>query len=354
MDNLLQNKLFLQYLSGAGSALQAGQPISTGIDPVTQQTIGAQSKHELQTKYMKMLQEMLGGLPVGGKISGDKDNLSIKIPTSSLSTPTELAQEGSQLPGGSGVDWSKPESQGQLSAFLRGGTVNPYASPPDVTAADLAGLTAADVSQALSGAMGVEGLRSDIAYKKSLMEESRARVKVMQTPKDERTAAIMNFEYAQSIEGGSYSGSFEDWEKEAKTAHQKHYDQAVAEGYKGNFHDWLRDITALGGGLSLEEKITEKEAFADVKARKDFVDDLAKYVDDFTGSSEMRQKVSRAEADVEGSGTVTKRLETAKHIEKGIIAKGGKIIGRPRMEGRVRIWEVKWRDGAVSEVRFPF
>lgn len=129
-DNLLQNRLFLQYLSGAGAAMQAGQPISAGIDPITQQTIGAQSKHELQVNYMKMLQQMLGGIPQGGKLFGDRDSLTIKIPTSSLTKddfdPLARTEAGGGTPYGAEIDWSKPENQGQLSAFLREGSLDPY------------------------------------------------------------------------------------------------------------------------------------------------------------------------------------------------------------------------------------
>lgn len=126
--NLLQNRLFLSYLSGAGAAMQLGDPISAGLDPITQQTIGAQSKHELQTNYMKMLQQMLGGIPAGGKLSGDRDSLTIKIPTSALAKddfdPLARTEAGGGTP--AFVDYSKPENQGQLSAFLREGSLDPY------------------------------------------------------------------------------------------------------------------------------------------------------------------------------------------------------------------------------------
>lgn len=251
MDNLLKNNLFLQYLSGAGGAMSAGEPIGPTLNQITQQNIGAQSKHKLQQSYMKTLQQMLGGLPMGGKISGDKDNLTIKMPTGSL------AQEGSQLEGGSGIDWSDPKEQGQLSAFLREGAANPSASPSDVSSADLAGLTAADVSQALSGATNVQALKQkkftdivDALYKSRTAADMEKRTEIYgrpAIPKDERINAIKGYEYAKTEEGGSYKGSFKEWERDDRTGNIKDYERyASDEEAMGrtpdDFNTWLRDL----------------------------------------------------------------------------------------------------------------
>ena len=129
MSDLFQNRLLLQYLSGVGASFDPEGPAGA-MNQITQQTIGAQSKHELQTRYMQMLQQMLGGIPQGGKLSGDRDSLTIKIPTSSLAKdefdPLARTEAGGGTPYGGEIDWSKPENQGQLSAFLREGSLDPY------------------------------------------------------------------------------------------------------------------------------------------------------------------------------------------------------------------------------------
>ena len=348
MDNLMQNKLFLQYLSGAGGAMSSGQPVGPVLDTITQQNIAAQSKAKLNEKYMKMLQQMMAGeVPTGGKVTMDEKGMKFDVPKSALDSQ-KLAEEGSQLPGGSGINWSDPNQVKKLSSIL-----NPSASPLDTTGADLAGLTAADVSQALSGAVGVQGLKSDIEYKGQLMRESAARIRQMERPelpKDERTAAVKNFEYAQSTEGGSFKGTFKEWEKDAKTTHQKEFDQARAEGYKGTFHDWLRDITALGGGLSLEEKITEREAFADIKSKKYFTDPkgVAADVDKYINTEEVQNKLFALDPAKRERETIR---EKEKFIVSKIAASGGKIV-KSKVEGRTFVWTVKWPDGKTTEVRY--
>ena len=116
MKGLAGNKLFLQYLAGAGSDILAGEPIGRNVNVVTQQNIQAQN-------MMKLLGQMIGG---GGKVTVDKDNISIKAPTAALPgksrTPTLLDEGdldlGSIQAGTTGV----PDL---LSQYLGGGTAGP-------------------------------------------------------------------------------------------------------------------------------------------------------------------------------------------------------------------------------------
>ncbi len=118
---LLQNPLMLQYLSGAGSAISQGQPLAEGIDPITQDVIGAQSQHKTQMKYLEMLKKMLGGelVPGSSMKMNDKGIMSINVPPQQT-----LATEGSAMPGGSGTDWTDPAQQAKLSPMLR--AFNPF------------------------------------------------------------------------------------------------------------------------------------------------------------------------------------------------------------------------------------
>jgi hypothetical protein len=73
LTDLLQNKLFLQYLAGAGQDIGSGNPIGTNVNAITQQNIQSQN-------YMKLLQQMLGGGIPGGKLTADDKGLKFDIP----------------------------------------------------------------------------------------------------------------------------------------------------------------------------------------------------------------------------------------------------------------------------------
>jgi len=359
MDNLLQNKLFLQYLSGAGGAMSSGQPVGPALDQITQQNIGAQSKDKLNKKYLEMLKQILEG---GGDVKLGKDKTTINAPSVMFGgLGSELANPDYTNPG-AGVKDIATSLRGEAAPQYgqvntnRTSFVNPSASPlDDISGADLAGLTAADVSQALSGAVNVQELQekrlTDIAnmnYIGQLSKESAARVRKMETPDVPKvTAAIENYEYAKR---DGFKGTFSEWEKDAKTTHQKEFDQAKAEGYKGNFQEWLRDITALGGGLSLGEKVAEHEAFADVKSKKYFTDPkgIAADVDKYVNTEEVQNKLMPLAPAKRDRETVR---EKENFIVSKIVSAGGKIVGS-KIEGRTFVWTVKWPDGKTTEVRY--
>uniref|UniRef100_A0A6H1ZU39 Uncharacterized protein n=1 Tax=viral metagenome TaxID=1070528 RepID=A0A6H1ZU39_9ZZZZ len=110
INNLLSNKLLLQYLSGAGAAISAGQPAAPALNQVTQQNISTQN-------FAKLLAQVMGGkkVPEGTKMSIDHKGFKFEGPRNILGGTAEntaLAQEGAQLPGGSGIDW-----QSKLNPF---------------------------------------------------------------------------------------------------------------------------------------------------------------------------------------------------------------------------------------------
>lgn len=190
MENLLQNRLFLQYLSGAGGALSSGQPVGATLDAITQQNIAAQSKAKLNERYMKIMKQMMGGeIPTKGKMTMDETGLKFDVPKSALATiKDDDTVEG--IAGGLRAEAPEPGPMfGQMSTD-RSNFLNPSASPlDDISGADLAGLTAADVSQALSGAVGVQALKqktltdiADIAYRKGALEDMRKRTEIYGRP----------------------------------------------------------------------------------------------------------------------------------------------------------------------------
>jgi len=266
MENPFDNKLLLQYLSGAGAAISSGQPIGAGLDPITQQNIKSQN-------YMKIFQKMLSGkFGEGDKIVSNSKGTKIDISKMSMDA-LDIGGENQLVPEGTPNIGSQGVNKGLDSKAP--GLANPFASSQSDTfsPADLAGLSPQDISSALSGVMSVEALKQkkmsnvvDSLYKIQKIEESKA-ITAGLTPsitisgtdikltkdqylkwykeadKDERTAAMKNFEYAQ---GKGFKGSFEEFQDNAKTTHQKDYNAAIAGGYEGSFNEWMLDMVKAG------------------------------------------------------------------------------------------------------------
>ena len=174
LSSLLQNKLFLQFLAGFGSDVSAyGTDTSKGFQPtnlnaMVQQNIAAQS-------YMKLLKQLLG--PDGSKATFSKDGINLTLPQESSMLSSILQGTG---PGGVWEGMAAPlgTPRGLTGAAPRRDVdaVNPFvSSQSEISAADLAGLTPQNISQALSGALDIETLKRksvsdvvDALYKQSL------------------------------------------------------------------------------------------------------------------------------------------------------------------------------------------
>ena len=367
INDLLQNKLFLQYLSAASQDIGSGEAIGTNVNAVTQQSIKAQNYAKRQKAQMEMFQKMLGGEDsalgdltpdqmkmVQRAFSGDNaDKLTVdgsKLNFTSALGGTSLATEGAKLPGGSGTDWEK--------------VGNPFdVSQLDTTASDLAGLTPQEMSGALSGAFntvtGIEALKdkrvSDVVdrqYKQSLMDYYGALTEKAGRPaKDERTVAQKNYEFAQSELGGNYEGTFSEFQRDAKTTHQKDYKAAVTGGYGGTFHEWMFEM-AQAGATQIGDIASRAEVTADVKSKKYFTDPkgLSATVTKRIGSEEFQNKIFALDPSQQARATIE---EKATIIESEITSVGA-TIEDVRMEGRIRVWTVKWPDGKTSEVKYAF
>lgn len=182
LGNLLQNKLFLQYLSAAGQDIGSGNAIGTNVNAVTQQNISAQN-------YMKLLKRMLAGdIPTDGKLEMDADGMKLKVPKSALNTGVETpfgASAGTSSMPSPSPDFTKymtPQAKqlpfGQGGSPNYGGLLNPFgSSQSDISAADLAGVSPDMISQALQLKQSGEALRlrtmseiGDLLYKQGMLE----------------------------------------------------------------------------------------------------------------------------------------------------------------------------------------
>ena len=137
ISELFSNPLFLNFLAAAGKDMSAGKPFGENLGTAVMQNIGAQSQFGLeqsqgQNPMLQMLTQMMSGQLVPGssmKMSDDgKLNLSLPpqaAPQAQQATQSgttninqALAQQGSGLPGGSGINWADPRQLGKLSSVL--------------------------------------------------------------------------------------------------------------------------------------------------------------------------------------------------------------------------------------------
>ena len=395
MDNLLQNRLFLQYLSGAGGAMSQGEPIAPTLNAITQQNIGAQSKAKLNDYCIKMMRDALKG---GGAIKLGKDKTTIDLPSSmygglgsELAKPSDYRMDMYPQGSGAGKIAQGLRDEGAVEGIAGGlqdeaygpqfeqmstdrtKSVNPSASPlGDLSGADLAGLTAADVSQALSGATGVEALRqkkltdvADTMYKQSLMAESAARAKKLGEPNrlDEPFVGGLTLrqytaltpkskEYELAKEGARLLGDKEfmsqrEWEMLDPTEREKFVRSAMKDPA---LMEAAKDLAKSGATrISLGEKVQTAEAMGKVKGKLWYTDPngLPAAVEKFKSSDNYLDKVARSENPERYSIQAV-----ADYIESRL--KEGGTVEDVRMEGRTRVWTVKWPDGSIKEIRHAF
>ena len=372
--NLFENKLFLQYLAGAGGDIAAGEPIGKNVNQITQQNIAAQNKAKLNQTYMKMLKDILAG---GGKVNLDKDKTKIDMPSAMLggtgselnvlggiSGNTELAQEGSALPGGSGVDWAS--------------ILNPSSSPA-ISGADLAGLTPQDISQALSDAVGVETLKgkrvSDLAdmiyreevdrpYKQALTEKARREGSLDEifpvevpnvgkvTQRQWNALPTKDKEYALFVNTSKKLGDEDILSKsEFENLEPSEREQFLRAAMKDpELMDAATELARAGRDVI---NIGERTGLvADVKAKKYFTDPkgLAQDVDKHVTSEEVQSQLFQFAADPRQREIETIRAKE-RFITNKIIASGGTIVEQ-KLDGRTFVYTVKWPDGETTEVRY--
>jgi len=384
--------MMMQYLSGAGSAISQGNPMGPALDQVTQQNITNQS-------FMKLLQTLLGGdsLPAGAKISADRDNFSMKLPTSTLgglgeggfAADKNLVQ-GRRIPQAQMPNIPAQQPQGGLSPL-----VNPSSSPLGaLSVADLAGLTPQHISQALQFKFHQDQMEqkkitdaTDMTYKEALTLQAlesigtsrtnaqTARLKALtELQKSLRTSPLsvpglgkVSLDEWNALDTKTKAYSYYAFDAKSKdeeimpynewsqqindpTAKQL-YDLAVEDPA---FGEWLTRYQESGATrISLGEKVETREAFADVDARKFFTDpkgmanDVGKWIDDTT------QRVQWALEDTEIDRQRKKAEMSAQYIRGKITSAGGEVKNI-KVDGRTMIWTVKWPDGKTSEVKYEF
>lgn len=293
-NGLFDNKLFLQYLAGAGEDIGSGNAIGTNVNKVTNQSISNQN-------FMKLLQKMLGGqIPEGGKIEVSDTGMKMSVPSTAYSPMAQTAA-------GKVPQASAPVQQPAMENPF----INPSYSSAGISASDLAGLSPEMISQALQFKMTQDELKNksimdvvEMQYKRALTEQANANAEANRRPKDTRTNEQKNYEYyvEQQRKLGQTPKTIDQWDSDTKTAHQKDYEYYKNQGGDLSFHEWLRDITALGGGLSLEDYAARRATSEDIEAKSnvtsaDFFTKIEKIVkedptlDQYLGTPEYDKQV---------------------------------------------------------------
>ena len=356
ISNLLQNRLFLQYLSGAGGALAGGQPVAPALNQITQQNIGAQSQAALNKRYMGMISKMLSGeqIPEGGKVIHSEKGTDIKIPKG-------MGTLGGQ--GDSGFS-TMPGSAQQ-------GTINPFSpSQPGVSAADLAGLGPQDVSRALSGALNVEALKQQSIARSIKAREVDPLSKAFPIPHPEvGTMTLRQWnalpadekEFAAYVQTAKKLGapaeeltrrffsSLEPTEREKITRAAMKDPTLMAA---------MKELSAAGAtkisiGEKVAGKVAEKKALGKLKGQlyfsdPDWIDDVNEYI----GGEDIQREVFMESQKESGNPELMKAGKIIKFIEDKISVGGAIQDVKLSEDGKTMTWTVRWKSGDVEDISY--
>jgi len=217
--------------------------------------------------------------------------------------------------------------------------------------------------------MSREASAVDIPYKKALTAQAEAKAKA-ETPsidvegvpfkmtpsdflayqkmtKEDKSAAIKNYEYAQTKEGGGFTGSFMAFQDAAKTTHQKDYEAAVASGYKGSFNNWLGWRLKQGATtINIAGAVEKEKALSGLKGQTYFndpkwVDDVNKYI----GSEDVQNKLFTSKEPAK-----TRSIEIVNYIEDKIKAGKGEVV-KKLSKGGLTTWTVRWPSGDTEDIK---
>lgn len=388
MSNLLQNKLFLQYLSGMGADIAAGKGIGPNVNAITQQNIQSQN-------MMKLLKQALG--PDQTKLTADSTGLTFKTPTSSPTMSSFLSGGSNEGVAGTSpfatdpsltptVNPTQPTQSVNTGAVAPVGRINPFASSsPDISGADLAGLTPHDIASVMGIKHAQDTLNqssykeamanlTDVPYKQALTKQALAAVAentpsmdvtvpgggtVKLTPKDyiayrkiheeSQPAKVKEFAFAQSAAGGNFKGSFTDFMSAGDTVGMKDFAEAKRTGYAGkSFYDY-KIAMAKAGAMNLGDKLTEKKAMSELGGQDYFnnpkwTEDVHKQVAEFDKSQAWQ--IAEAARPLAKSKVIVQAVENK-------IAAGSGTIQSVTMDkdNKTMVWTVKWPSGDTKTIR---
>ena len=349
LSNLVNNKLFLSYLGAAGQDISSNGKTHALAD-TTKNIIAAQSYKKQQDNYLKMLSGMLGGqhIPTGASITHNDKGTTISVPHTALGSilggsDSNNTQSLNSLPSpvGHASDASYTTDKGAYN-------INPFLSGQQGSSLnDLAGLTPADLSGALTGAINTTNLQQSVAQNEQANQLEQEKLKLEQDKLAENIAndkASRKTTYTVPGTNIKLSGSdYLKWMKlddADKTTSIKDYQYAVThDKYKGTFSKWVKDVKKSGATrISLGDKIAEHKAMSELKGADYFnnpkwTNDLDKYIN----SDNVQTKLL-----LDDDTNALPKLKIH-YIENKIKAGGGEILNHKwDKDGKTIVWSVKF------------
>ncbi len=174
LGNILQNKLLLQYIAGAGDDISAGRGLGASVNAITQQNIQAQNADK---KLKTFLAQLLG--PDGMKATFSNKGINLTVPSDVLQGTGEsgLGKDTAASSGTAPVAPTTPPVVPTAAPSVGGGSsvVNPFIVS-DSSPSDLAGLSSQDIYGALGGALSTAQMKQDIPYKDMLMKNIKSEI----------------------------------------------------------------------------------------------------------------------------------------------------------------------------------
>ena len=388
----------MQVLGAAGAGLNPDAWVQN-LNALVQSGYGSKKQFNL----IDVFKQMLSGDMAEGKATIGKDGVSLKLPSTaglvseafgggkmgapSGSTPKPFAEglPGAQVPNvpAPSPNVNLPTLKGGLIYDQKtvGNLLNPSASQLDVSAADLAGLTPQDVSNALSGALNIEKFQqtkitdaADLLYKGALTKESIARAKEL----GEGDPLDQNFPIPHPEAGNL---SLRQWQslptEEREFAAYVHAAKKIGapkEELTRKFFSMLEPsdreqflraamadpklmtaakelaksgATRIGTDILVERKkemlkLSGQEFFGKGK----HVAGLQKRMD----TEDVQNKIFMAETPEQADQI--RAEEAVKYIESEIAGRGGVVVNvRFAEDNKTMIWTVKWPSGDTEEIK---
>ena len=354
VSNLANNKLLWQYLAAASNDIGSGKPIGANVNAVTQQNIAAQN-------YAKMLQKLLAG---GGKVSMDKESVTIKHPVTAGNPLGEGGQAGTPGlatgdRGPAGENVPVPPSQTNpapaSNQALSLGALNPSASPlGDFSGSDLAGLTPQDISSALGLKLKVQDMENSSVTEaaRNVLAQRKLEIEQAKLGQEKDTADVKNYQYAVAQ---GYKGSFMEFKNSAETTTVKDYEYAKSQGYTGSYEQWRTEIAKAGGtNINIGEKIGLKVEESKIVPRT--MMNSGKLMEDIRkdeGSEAYQRTYFRLKADDPVAAKSFRVENRASRIQSMIDQGRGKQFDVKYNESTgIITFKVKWPNGDVEDYKY--
>lgn len=380
MSGINMDTLF-QLLSGMGAGLNP-DPWVQNINAITQSGYQGKKQANMIQLFGKMLR---GEIPEGGKLSMDKDSIKIHMPSNLYSGTAE--QQSDQMMSGMGAANAPGGQADTIQKSLIKQLLNPSKGQSLISASDVAGLSTADISNALAGALSVEKFgqqkRTDLVdmiwkltQAKKAMEGNRLdRVYPVGVPGLAQVTATNPYGVGQ-VTGGEWAAmpteqkqyasyinlvtrnnvptdkvlNFTDFINKFKQTDREKFLRA-AMGDK-NLMEAAKELAKSGAtritmGEKVETAVATKKALSKLSGQVYF--SRPEWTGDIVKQRSTKDNLTRI--NLADNPQLERSRVDAENIEAKILGGHGKIINREIKDG-IMIWTVTWQDGTTETIQY--